>query len=334
MKNKALYLLLCISVIFACQKDQLDSNTNSHTFLENVTIKNGRLHFPTKAQFYDAEEALNQEERINLINWHNEIGFYPMQRLYNKVNEDFKAITSLNQYQSFLDANSECLHITQDSAISINGYNPFLSQLLNIEGEIMIGGKLIKYVNGYVITIDDGSQSNLNQATRSLQSDDSQGIHVREIHKKSISRYCSNINFTMEGWAWCGNILHRTTGHYYIDNSTEQVGSLYDITSTLRTSVCVHYQGFLGFWYNGTGSITWQIGWGAICTDNIQSPDIAHGTGWTAYNVHQVTYFYRIRPNWLRIQFSQIERYSYKFSYTWTDHQTGCTPLTEQWCQH
>ena len=81
MKNKILYLILYIFVICSCQKEQLENNISSHPFLENVTIKNGRLHFPSKRQLYNAEEALNQEERIDLTSWHNQIGFQRRDRL-------------------------------------------------------------------------------------------------------------------------------------------------------------------------------------------------------------------------------------------------------------
>lgn len=320
--------LLITFLLLSCQEDKLSTITKAPIpALENVRIKNGRLCFPSQKEFTVTELAINSQTSLDLSNWQKEIDFVSMKKLHNEVNEDFSTVESMNDYRTFLTNHQKYLHITNDSSISINGYQPFFSNLLNTDGEVYIGNSLIKYTNSHYIKIEDGSEAKLQEALNTLQTDKTKGIYVEtRSYNTSNARSCS----PNEVWQTCfSGWWHRATGHYRIDNNFGTVNSsssVVELTTFFRATIRAEYKGFLGFWYKEQTNITWNVGWGAIALDNTQSPDLTHGTGWTANNLSEVNYSYPIRPitSSLTLRWDQLRQYTYDFDYCFS---TITTPL-------
>lgn len=300
--------------------------------LQGVKVKNGRLHFPNQAAYHETELAINSQEAIDLSSWHEQLGFCSMKKLHDQVQEDFAQVNNRASYNAFLRKHQDHLYITADSSISIQGYQPFFSQVLNTQGEVYIGNALVKYTNTHKIRIEDGSEEKLKTALSSLKTDEDAGRYVKKVPTRETlynnARNCAS----RETWHTCfAGWWHRTVGYYYIHNNSGIISSgtiannnPYDLTSTLRVHILTQHKGFLGFWYRERTTITWNIGWGASAADQSTSPIIAHGTGWTVSNVSEINYSKSIRSiaNAVTVRLDQIERYSYNFDYCYANLAT------------
>jgi len=301
-----LKLILCIIPILllvSCQVDPLEQlDLALIPALENVKIKNGRLHFPSQEEYNEVDLAINSKTPLDLRDWQDKIGFISMKKLDNEMQKTFSSVQTMSDYRIFLNSYQEHLHITVDSSISMNGYQPFFSQVLNVNGEVYIGNTLIKYTNTHCIKIADGSESKLEEALRRLETDETKGIYVESYQNAFNTTLNARSCAPREVWHTCfSGWWHRSVGYYQIDNNYGTVSSatlannsLYDLSTYLRVNILTQYKGFLGFWYRERTTITWDIGWGASTVDN-GSPDMLGGTGWTVSDVSEINYSAPIR---------------------------------------
>jgi hypothetical protein len=291
-----LFLLICVS----CQKENISSNNTAPIeSLQNVTLKNGRLHFPSKKELSAAETALNQEEQIDLTNWYNNLNFKSQQELYFEVNEVFSTVNNEEDYRKFQSKYNEVIYIDPNKSLLVKGYYPFLAPVLNTQGELYVGNALIKYTNTHKITILDGEESKLAEAILTLKTNEDKGIIVDELNFQDL-----NINNNRSGgcsdhlvWHDCYYGSHeRIWGRYEViaglPTLNLQYNTIYDYLpyqAIFNTYIKSEYKGFLDFWYLKRTQITWSIGWG-VKSKNNSLPSYAHGTGWTVNNVSIITY--------------------------------------------
>lgn len=301
--------------------------------LQGVKVKNGRLHFPNQAAYHETELAINSQEAIDLSSWHEQLGFCSMKKLHDQVQEDFAQVNNRASYNAFLRKHQDHLYITADSSISIQGYQPFFSQVLNTQGEVYIGNALVKYTNTHKIRIEDGSEEKLKWALEQLVSNEKNGIWVEK--RADVSNSFANSRFCRSRDVWHtihghSGVQHRIYAHYHVKNVNHHAltyGVLIGVEKMeYKSYFYVHikseYQGFLGYWYRKRTTITWNVGWGVRAKDVVKSPNFAHGTGWTVSNVSEINYAYDIRSAPLLIYWNQQSDNNYQFDYCYSFLQT------------
>ncbi len=303
MNWKFLTLLLIWLSLYSCQKEKIQMVLVWPVeSLKEVKITNGRLHFPSIEAFYKTEIAINQKEPVDLADWHRQSDFVSMEMLFLEMQEAFSTVKEEAAYRRFRIHYEDYLFITADQSLSIYGYDPFVSQLLNTKGEVYIGASLVKYTNRHIITILDGSDAKLQWAIRHLKSDQDRGIKIEtrpSIIDNSAARSCNPtfIQRTCYGDDW-----HRVKSSFNLDNRYDRDYFLVRVAnldvafnSTFKVSIQNEVKGFLGFWYLGRTTINWSVGWGAS-TLKPQNPIINHGTGWTVYGLSKISYSYALIP--------------------------------------
>lgn len=330
MKTNFVFLVLVSSLLVACERETSMIKAPIPS-LQEVHLINGRLHFPSQEAFENARLAINSEKPLDLSSWHTQIGFHSMKAKDDVIQSDFEKVKDRIAYQNFCNKHKNYLYITPDSSISTQAYEPFLSQLLNVDGEIYIANRLIKYTNTHKINIEDGSEKKLKQALNQLVSDEKRGIWIAERTDSYVnfanSRYChpNEIWHTLHGHS---GVEHRIYAYYNVENKQSQLTYGVLINSTpmeLKSYFNVHiksqYQGFLNYWYRKRTVITWNVGWGVVANDVVKSPSFFHGTGWTS-TISEINYSYEIRPNGLLIYWNEKEDNYYRFDYCTSFLQT------------
>lgn len=300
MKNFLLLVAATLLVVTSCQKEVLPVVDAPIPALQNVTLKNGRLHFPDEASLIAAEKAMNKEEAVSLTAWAEEMGIPSMHALYLEVNEAYSHVQNEQAYREFMAQYEDVLYITPENSISVKGYYPFLAQVLNTAGEMYVGDALVKYTNTHKITIPDGDEGKLAQAINATTS--TEEIQVQELQFEDM-----NLGARSGG---CGNYLvwhdcyygthERIYGRYNninglpefdLSNPNITIYTPLRYEGRMQAYIRSEYKGFLGIWYLAPTTITWSIGWGVESLDG-SLPSYTHGTGWTAYNVSLINYSY------------------------------------------
>jgi len=332
--KKIIFIVISFVLTFnfySCKKDTPLSASYPIKSLKDVSVKNGRLHFPSQKALQETRIALNQKEKIDLTEWYKGIGFKSMSQLYFKVNEEYSKVNTKEQYNSFIDKHKDYIYITPKKSISVQGFYPFLAQVLNINGEVSVGKSLVKYTNKYKITIIDGDENKLEEALRTLSNNEKKGIFIQKINfiQMPNARYCTATSVGHD----CYHGTHeRIWGRYNLFSELSGLDAFainedqpLEYGSRLEAYIKSEYKGFLGFWYLKWTDITWSIGWGASTTN--QTPDIQpiqHGTGWTAYNHSSISYSFPIVSHTAGVYLrpSQLSSYVYNFDYCYANLST------------
>ncbi len=235
MKRYFLSSLCLFLICFSCQKEKNSPvNPAPIEVLKNVTVKNGRLHFPSQKELSTTELALNQEKPIDLTNWYKNLNFKSQQELYFEVNDAFSTVQNEADYRAFQAMYDEVIYISPRKSLLVKGYYPFLAPVLNTQGELYVGNALIKYTNTHKITILDGAESKLAEAIQTLKTDEEKGIIV-----EALNFHDSTINNRIGGcaphltWHDCYYGSHeRIWGRYQVITGTPNFNpawhSIYD----------------------------------------------------------------------------------------------------------
>ncbi|WP_052598491.1 hypothetical protein [Aureispira sp. CCB-QB1] len=324
MKARFVALFFIVGAFTACERKEPLPNLPIPS-LSEVRLIDGRLHFPSQEQFDATRLAINRPMPIDVSEWQSKIGFHSMKMTFDAIQRDFEQVENRVDYQRFQEQHQDYLWMTPDSSVSIKGYHPFLSALLNINGEVSIANFLVKYTNTHIIRIEDSSEEKLAQAQKELISDEKNGIWVvprRDMEANLVnSRYChpNDIWHTLHGYS---GVEHRIYAYYNVDNKTSQLSysvlinaAPMEVKSYFNVHIKSQYRGFLNYWYRKRTTITWNVGWGVEANDKTKSPNFGHGTGGTVGNVSEINYSYDIRPNGLLIYWNEKSDNDYRFDY-------------------
>ncbi len=339
MKLHLLSYLSFLFLVFSCQKAPLvQHNESTLSFLEGVQLKNNRLHFPTFKALAKAQKALHQKEPLSLENWYKKYNFKSIQELYFEVNEAFSKVKTEQEYSLFLNQYKTSLYIDPAHSISVNGYYPFLAPILNTNGEIYVGTALLKYTNTHKITILDGSEQKLNQALHTLKTNEQEGILVEKLNFNDSN--IAHARGCVEHLVWqdCYYGTHeRIWGRYevvsYLPTFDLTRHTIYDpLPYECRFIVLIksEYKGFLDFWYLNRTNISWSVGWKAVSKDG-SLPSLAHGTGWTSYNVSIINYSFSVTNTMppIFIRRIDLDKKKHIFDYCYTNLTTAHISCSE-----
>lgn len=146
MRTLSLSFFILLLTLYSCKKEvNVMRATVPIKSLQDVKLKNNRLYFPNSIVLQEAQDALNQEEKIDLSEWYQSIGFIPQEKLYIEVNEAYSKVDTREEYNDFMSKYKDLVYVTPVKSLSINGYYPFLSAILNSDGEVYVGNTLIKF---------------------------------------------------------------------------------------------------------------------------------------------------------------------------------------------
>ncbi len=330
MKNIFSLAVVLLLLATSCQKEITSTVDAPIPALQNVTLKNGRLHFPDEASLRATQQAMNQEETVDLTEWVESMGILSIQELYLEVNEAYSHVQDEQGYREFMAKYEDVLYITPENSISVKGYYPFLAQVLTVDGEMYVGDALVKYTNTHKITIPDGDEGKLAQAINATTSTDE--IQVQELKFEDMNLGARNSGCSSDYvWHDCYYGTHeRIYGRYFLEadfiNNTILPNNplfFYPYEGNLLARVLSEYKGFLGIWYLNRTNITWSIGWG-VESINPNIRPFSHGTGWTANNVSQINYSFTIPnpPPVGMVRPIEIEAHKYSFTYFYANLAT------------
>lgn len=331
MKNLLSLAVVVLLIVTSCQKETIPTVDAPIPALQNVMLKNGRLHFPDETSLRATEQVLNQKEAVNLSEWTTKIDMPSMQELYLEVNEAYSQVKDEQGYREFMQQYEEVLYITPEKSISIKGYYPFLAQVLNTDGEMYVGDKLVKYTNTHKITILDGDETKLPQALMATASTDDILLEKLEFKDMNLNARNNCEPFYVGHDCYYGS-HERIYGRYQLFSELSGLNAFtlknddfLTFSAKFQVLIKSEYKGFLGYWYLAQTTIDWSIGWGAYADQyHVNFGPVAHGTGWTAHNTSQINYTYVIVPQTAGegARPSTLADYEYKFDYCFANLAT------------
>lgn len=170
-KSKVLFkvfLLVLITFFSSCENEKYDSLEKKSTTQNEITLKNGRLHFQSKESFitiYNEYINLPEEKLSNLLTPFYQKGFYSVRPIVTEKNEEFL----FNHYKEKLKEYQNLDIEYAKTKAGIEPYEPLepfeeaeeiigddtFAALLNIDGEIQIGEEIYKYTDVGLFIADE-----------------------------------------------------------------------------------------------------------------------------------------------------------------------------------
>lgn len=117
---------------------------------EAVTVENGMLKFADEAAVESTLSMLLQKDEAGLAAWYDSIGFVSQEMAREAALEEFRAMTSLDEYPAF-KAKYQDRFLFNDN-LAEEDYQPYVAasrfayeMILNADGNAIVGGKVVNY---------------------------------------------------------------------------------------------------------------------------------------------------------------------------------------------
>ncbi|WP_298063018.1 DUF4848 domain-containing protein [uncultured Rikenella sp.] len=153
MVNRNLILAVCGALaLTACSKEELltePAKLQTKTTAA-VTVENGMLKFADEAAIESTLSMLLQKDEASLAAWYDSVGFVSQEMAREAALEEFRAMTSLDEYPAF-KAKYQDRFLFNDN-LAEEDYQPYVAasrfayeMILNADGNAIVGGKVVNY---------------------------------------------------------------------------------------------------------------------------------------------------------------------------------------------
>lgn len=279
-------LLFTLSVV-------LSSCKNSNDVAPRLEVHDNFLTFKTADDFYKTAEKLSKGPYSEVANLEKQYNFISLRTLLKTAEEEeaanherelklvaenpAMATIMTHQIPQIVKDNPNTFFYSKEEGIQLNLIKIGLASLLNKDGIVKIGGKIIQYKHSYTKVIEDGNTGKIDLLEKIKSTDKETGISVHPIKFYNADK---KLNYaysrSCEG-GYGSPLQYRLIVYEESYNGNDGYQIFYQGGLRIRTLK----RGFLGGWYNhATRS---QSGIGNVSYNFANNPG---PSGWTYYSVN------------------------------------------------
>ncbi|WP_143306545.1 hypothetical protein [Chitinophaga vietnamensis] len=176
-------LLIAIAFVGAssCKKD-VTADTSNAVKPAEVSVENGYLAFNNSAQFSKTLDDM-ATGKLTAADLQSRYGFESANTFFERANNEFAALGNQEQFQRFLKKYEGQIEYTKDSTLRLINGAALFNSLLNKDGMVKIGKKLVRYGKDRIYESETASADELLQAGNTTNARSGSDITVINFNK-------------------------------------------------------------------------------------------------------------------------------------------------------